>query len=284
MAGADAAVASALAAPTNPTRRPGLKRRMRYLRTLSTVLLWAVVQCFRKPLNSAKKQQPGGIRRVAMSSALARTVWPRKQQPPGLEFVVHPAADHALVELDADRRCGKAVGEPACRLLESDGEIFGLRRPIVGHGDFDAEAGTPAQFRAAGPWQRVQRCLDVGKCAAACRVKQHAVKGVADAAAKGADPIAGTLATGGNGAGQSTVASDHVSFDILPVEVALDAEHKLADLVIAADGAAGERAADVEPARRTQRRGPIALAESVAGIEADIEAGPAESRCNRNIC
>src|SRR4029077_8747465 len=79
------------------------------------------------------------------------------------------------------------------------------------------------------------------------------------------------------------VASDQVSFDILPVDVALDAEHNRTELIIGADRAAGDRAFDVEPAARTRGRGPIALAESVAAIEADIEAGPGENRRRRNV-
>src|SRR5580700_4329250 len=168
-------------------------------------------------------------------------------------------------------------------MLETDGQIFELRRPIVGHGDFDTEAGAPAQFRGAGPWQSVDRCLDVAVSAAAGCVKQHPIHGVADAAPERADPIAGTVATGGPGAGQRTIAADQGASDILPVEVALGAEDNLTDLVIAADRAAGERAVDVEVARGPHRRAPIALAEGVAGIEADVEAGPGENRCSRNI-
>ena len=74
-----------------------------------------------------------------------RALWPDlfwlgKERLPGLEFIIDAGADHALVEDDADRGSGKAVGEPARRVLETGGQIFGLRRPIVGHGDFDTDA------------------------------------------------------------------------------------------------------------------------------------------------
>ena len=71
-------------------------------------------------------------------------------------------------------------------------------------------------------------------------------------------------------------AADQAASDILPVDVGLGADDKLPDLVIAAKRNAGHRAADVEVARRTDRRIPTALAEGVAGVDTDIEAGPAK--------
>src|ERR1700734_234133 len=200
-----------------------------------------------------------------------------------LEFIIDAAAGHVLVNLDVDRGNGKAIGQPAGRLLETDGHIFGLRRPIVGDGDFDTDAGAKAQFRAAGPGQGVERSLDVGNGAAACRVEQHPVHGEAEAGAERANPVAGAGATGSHAARQSTVAADQGASDVLPVDVALGAEDNLTDLVIAAERDAGERTVDVEISGRPHRRGPIALTEGVAGIEADVDAGPAESRWSRNI-
>src|SRR5580692_6454085 len=109
------------------------------------------------------------------------------------------------------------------------------------------------------------------------------VHGEAGAAPERADPVAGAGATGGCARAKITVAADLAASDILPVDVGLGADDKLADLVIAAERDAGHRTADVEVTRRADRRIPTALAESVAGVGADIEAGPAENRC-RHIC
>src|SRR5580704_2564386 len=109
------------------------------------------------------------------------------------------------------------------------------------------------------------------------------VHGEAGAAPERADPIAGAGAAGGCARAEITVAADLAASDILPVDVGLAADDKLADLVIAAERNAGHRTADVEVAGRTDRRIPTALAEGVAGIDTDIEAGPAESRCSRHI-
>ena len=67
-------------------------------------------------------------------------------------------------------------------------EIFDLRRPVVHEGVFEAAAQHPAELRLGGAAEAQRVGLDVAERGAGGEVGQEAVEGVADAAARGAEP------------------------------------------------------------------------------------------------
>jgi len=199
------------------------------------------------------------------------TVWAGRR-PLGSELVVHAQAQDAFVETDFCGGKRAAAARVASRILEAGVKILEFDRPVVGYGVFDAGASGPARFGAAPVGQYTRRRFDVGEGATAGDVVQYALGGIADAATDRGEPVAGDV-TAANRAGGADAVRLGVA-EILPIDVGFGAEHEFADLVIAANLAAGQEAVHLVARHRSDRCSPGRGAEPPAGIETDIEAGP----------
>ena len=108
--------------------------------------------------------------------------------------------------------------------------------------------------------------LDVAVGAAGREVRQPAIEGIADPAAEGGKPAARGFASRCSGGAVDA------ALDARPVEVAFDAVDDRADLVVVAKRAADQCTLRLDAGPGRER--PIRGAEAVAGVDADVEAGP----------
>src|SRR6516225_9026498 len=129
----------------------------------------------------------------------------------------------------------KTAVEAAVEVAEIDVEILGLEAHVADDADFEAGAHGPAGVADAPARQQRQRGVDVAEREPAGEVGQEAVEGESHAPAHGGEPLVARLAAPG---------AEHRgrSFDARPVDVALGANHHLAELPVVADGAADEAA------------------------------------------
>ena len=72
---------------------------------------------------------------------------------------------------------------------EIDVEIFDLGRPVVDEGVFDTGAAGPAGLRLAEAADAGDAALDLAESGAGGEIGQEAVEGIADPAARGAEPV-----------------------------------------------------------------------------------------------
>ena len=154
---------------------------------------------------------------------------------------------------------------PQLNLPRSTNRYSALARPAAGDRELDTGAHCPAGIGRAGADKRRRGGVDVAERDAAGHVGHEPVGSVTDASAHGGKPgVAGRAAerAGDRGAGAP---------DVAPIDVALGAEHRLADLVIVADGAADEAAGKIERPDRS----PARLAEAAAAVQSDIKSCPA---------
>src|SRR5262249_62225511 len=98
-------------------------------------------------------------------------------------------------------------------------------------------------------------------------VGQEAIQGEAHAPARGGEPLVARLAA-------SRAQHRGRPFDARPVDVALGADHHLAELPVVADGGADEAARQVEAVYGV----PLGTAPTAAAVHADVEAGPGLDR------
>jgi hypothetical protein len=148
------------------------------------------------------------------------------------ELVVQTRPYDVFVKLHV--RAASGAGE----LAEIDIEILGLDRPIRREGVFRAAAHGPAGARVVLGGEAGDIRFHVAKGGAGRHIGHETVDRVAEAPTHGAEPIALRFADAGD-AGSTTL-------DALPIEIAFDAEHRLAELIIVAEGAADEAAIHVE--------------------------------------
>src|SRR3569623_626609 len=187
-----------------------------------------------------------------------------KYRARGLEAEVDTGADDVGLERHVVGRTRDArAGRAAIELAEVDVEIFELDAPVRPHRVFHAETRGPADLGLGGIAERRRR-LDVADAGAAGQVRQEVVPaGIAEAAARGREPVQLGLAGAAGAVGRAL----HARI----VDVAFQAPDPGAGLEIVADGQAAE---DALGARAHRRRIPIRFAEAVADIGADVEAGP----------
>ena len=185
------------------------------------------------------------------------------------EFVVDAGADDVLVERNAGGITARRATPYRARLTaEVDVEILELGGPVRGNGGFDTGAGGPADLRRAVKGQGAGIGLQIAERTTGGAVEQDAVEGIAGAAARRGEPVALGCAT------ETTIGVSR-AVQVRPVAIAFDAEHELAPLIIAADGAADQEAISAEVPGRSnrRRRGPAAVAEAITAVDADIDAG-----------
>ena len=204
---------------------------------------------------------------VAWRCSFESTTLPAEAEAAGAaELEVEAAADDVLVERDGGGGAA-ATAEAAGGIGKADIKIFDLGAPIRCEGIFDAGAGGPAGLRRALKWQAARSRLHIGKRGAAGAVEEHPIPGIAGAAAHGGEPVALGLTAydGARAVGRGVV-------ETLPIAVAFDAEHELANLIVGADRAAEQSAADVEAAGIAKDRiEKVAVAERAAAVETDVE-------------
>ncbi len=168
------------------------------------------------------------------------------------ELVVQAGAHHVFLEADVVRQ---RRGEGGAEAAEIDVEVFDLGGPVAEEGVFEAGAGGPADAGFAGAQrQRIDRRLDVAECGAAGDVRHEPIEGVADAAARGGEP----LVRGFAGQAEAAVGA---ALEVGPGDVALKAPDERTGLVVVA-----ERAADDESRRAgvDVERAPVRFAPAVA--------------------
>src|SRR5262249_13954516 len=153
--------------------------------------------------------------------------------------------------------------EAAVEVAEIDVEILSLEAHVADDADFEAGAHGPAGVADAAARQQRQRGVDVAEREPAGEVGQETVEGEAHAPARGAEPLVARLAA-------PRTQHRGRSFDARPVDVALGANHALAELPVVADGAADEPAGHVEAVHGV----PLRTAPAAAAVDADVEAGP----------
>src|SRR6185437_12261270 len=102
----------------------------------------------------------------------------------GSEMIIHAGADHA--ELVAVRDAGNAEA----RIRQIDIEIFDLRGPVLGESEFGADARGPAR-RGVGLRETEGFAAQFAERETAGAVEQDVVEGVADPAARRAEPRVG---------------------------------------------------------------------------------------------
>ena len=183
-------------------------------------------------------------RRLSRPPSLGLRTW-------GSELVIHAQADDVFVEADGCGGKHAAAARVASRVLEAGVKILEFHRPVVGHEVFDAGASGPARFGAAPVGQCRRRRLDVGEGATAGDVEQHVLGGIADAATDRGEVVAGSGTAADHSEGTDAVPLG--AAEVLPIDVAFGADHELADLVIAANLAAGHEAVDLVARHRSER-------------------------------
>src|SRR5262249_37460734 len=151
---------------------------------------------------------------------------------------VRPAAKDVGGERDVAAGQETAI-EAAVEVAEIDVEIFGLQAHIADDAVWEPGAQGPAGVADAAARQQGRVGVDVAEREPAGEVRQEAVEGEAYPPAHGGEPLVARLAApraqhGGR------------PFDARPVDVALGAQHRRAELPVVADGAADEAARHVE--------------------------------------
>src|SRR5262245_32894776 len=185
-------------------------------------------------------------------------------------FASEPDVEASTEDVGIERRVTgrhEAAIETAVEVAEIDIEVLGLHADVADHADLESDAEGPAGTAVAAAGQARPGRIDVASGEAAGDVGHEAVEGVAEAAARGDEPLVARLAAGG---------AQHVrrALDPRPVDVAFGAEHDLVDLPVVADGAADEAAGDVELVDAV----PLRRAPTAAAVDAEIEAGPVVDR------
>src|SRR5205807_4048565 len=139
---------------------------------------------------------------------------------------IDAAAHQIVVEAHVVSRRAAAV-HVAVEAAEIDVEKFELGAPVAGERVLDAAAGGPADLRVGLTREARRRRVDVADRETAGHIGQEIAERVADAAARGAEPVVLHAAAR---------ASRHVrrAADLRAVEIALDAEHPAAELRVVA--------------------------------------------------
>src|SRR5581483_1133770 len=150
------------------------------------------------------------------------------------ELPVQATAHDVRVERDVVVR-GHAAIDAAIEAAEIDVEVLGLGAEIIGDRVFDAAAERPAGTRVARTGEARHVGLDFAEGCAPGHVRHEAIERVAEATAHGAEP--GIL---------RFAAAERGAADVRPTNVAFEAEHGLADLIIVSGGSAGGPTGDVE--------------------------------------
>src|SRR5262245_28745002 len=181
-------------------------------------------------------------------------------------FASEPDVEASTEEVGVERRVAgrrETAIETAIEIAEIDIKVLGLHAHIADHADLEPDAEGPAGVAVAAAGQSRPRRADIPGRKTAGDVGHEAVEGVAEAAARGDQPLVARLAAGG---------TQHVrgALDPRPVDVAFGAQHDLVDLPVVADGAADKAAGDVErvdavPPRRTP---------AAATVDTEIEPRP----------
>src|SRR5690348_8079290 len=174
------------------------------------------------------------------------------------EVVVDAAAHEVAAEVDVGRRA--AGGGAAVRLAEIGIEVLDLGAPRADDGSFDAAAERPA-YAGFGFAAERGRGLHVAEGGAAGDVRHHATESVADAAARGRQPVVAGFADAADADGVGRAA-----FDVAPIEVALEAQHHGAHLPVVAERTADHAAIDVEVGRADAENVPGRVAEAPAAV------------------
>src|SRR3954468_19640939 len=185
------------------------------------------------------------------------------------EAVIQTSAHHVAAEVHIGRQ--RARSRRATDVAEIDIEIFDLGGPIGDDRGFDAAAGGPTDLGVACSGKAHLIGMDAADGEAAGDVRHPAIERVAEAAARGPQPIVFGFATCRAGR------TDEAAFDAAPANVTFQTEHGRAaeSLPVVADGAADEAAG------RTgigAVGGLIRAAPSIAAVDTDIEAGPVVDR------
>src|SRR5450759_2205243 len=177
-----------------------------------------------------------------------------------------PVIETRAHDVGAEARVGP--GDRAA-VAEIDIDVFGLGGPRSSNRRFEAAADGPAHFGVARVADAGDRRLDVAEGCAAGHVGHEAIEGIAETAAHGAEIIVARLAAGSQ-AGRAAA-------EIGPIEITLDAEHRLAHLPVVTERAADQAAGGIERAGR-ERCGEIRFAPAAAAVDTDVEAGPVVGR------
>src|SRR6266852_5795402 len=150
----------------------------------------------------------GRISRLMLAALKCSALEERVQDAPG-QLVVHADANDVVVEahaLIARKRQARRRVEIGF-VLQSDVQIFNLRRPVAVELDLDAAARGPAPmpvlFRNLTAGRRHDAVLDIGERAAGGGVEQPIVLRVTETAAEGRKPaLLHLIAEGGVGGEQ----------------------------------------------------------------------------------
>src|SRR5215831_581490 len=223
-----------------------------------------------------RRDQAAGLDRVSMRQQVELTKSPgpevrglfMRRAAQASEPQVRPAAKDVGGERYVAAGQETAI-EAAIEVAEIDVEILGLQAHIADDADFEAGAHGPAGVSDAAARQdrQGQAGVDVAHREPAGKVGQEAVEGVAYPPAHGGEPlVAGLAAPRAQHGGRP--------FDARPVDVALGADHRLAELPVVAHGAADEAAGHVERVHAV----PLGATPTAAAVDADVEAGPGVDR------
>ena len=122
--------------------------------------------------------------------------------------------------------------------------------------------------------------MDIPEGGTGGAVDEEAVKRVANAAPHRAEPAVFGDASSGTEARGTRGSKGAKAARVAPVAVGLDPEHERADLVVSSQRPAEQKAVGAEAAGRAtgDAVGPIAGAEAVTGVNAEIDAGPIDDR------
>src|ERR1043166_840812 len=104
------------------------------------------------------------------------------------EAEIDAAAHQVVVEAHIVGRRAAAV-HVAVEAAEIDVEIFDLGAPVAGERVLDAASGGPADLRVGLTGESGRRRLDVAERGTAGHVRQEIAERIADAAARGAEPV-----------------------------------------------------------------------------------------------
>src|SRR6185436_1144650 len=141
------------------------------------------------------------------------------------ELIVQAASHDVFFELHAGRNAAAAIG--AIDLAEIHIEVFGLDRPIRREGVFRAAAHRPADFRFAVRADAGHVGVHFSISSAAGHVGHEPIDRITKASTSCAEPAGFGFANARHASGAALY--------IGPIEVALDAEHRLTPLIIVTD-------------------------------------------------
>src|SRR5262245_33139138 len=162
---------------------------------------------------------------------------------------------NSLLDVRVETDKAGRVGEAKRAGAEVHVIVLGHHRPIVGESELYAAAGHPAPAALVGIEGRQQHVgrrdivLVVCPRGAALGVDEGPIESNAQPARDGAERVdlgaAGGADRGGDAAGRGRGGADGITRQIGPAACHLDAEHPHADLVVAAELAAGEPSTDI---------------------------------------